>query len=380
MNRQKQIQELERQVQVWLDGQSDGVRYVRSTGRHLKDSLEVDFLVLQPFPFAIEMMVSSSRGAIQVRAKRFLNQRISLAERFSRFLPVIVVTLESDFLDRFSFADAVFSVMDLPSIEALRENLNLDDAVQRVLKEGDPGEVHFSTSEDVVGRGCGISSFSELVSPHVTFPEKTLAQRLQRTLVPLKAEIEEGDESTSLKKMTPSKNGSMQSPSRSGRNSLLSFIRSRRVWPEFERVLYSFILERCGGEIKAKRFKKGGYQGQISRNVWHASNGRRVVLRRFMTSPGNISLRVQELIAEAWMTRAFTEGGIDAQVLLMGSTGGDVREVKTLKGITMAREPSGPFEIQHINLLEGAGWTVCPWDFENEKPDFIKVLEEIGHD
>ena len=80
------------------------------------------------------------------------------------------------------------------------------------------------------------------------------------------------------------------------------------------------------------------------------------------------------------MTRVFIKGRVETQLLLLGSAGEEPREVKTISGVEKDRKQSRPIGIQQVNLLEGAGWEVCPWDFANSEPRFIKLLKEVGHD
>ena len=353
---------LDRQVKEWLEGQAIAVRYICSSQLDGGESFDPDFMVLQPYPLAIVTMANFNRSALYKKAKRFLNQRISLAERYGRFLPVIIVTPEGKSPDPVPYADGVFSVTQLPGVGEVMATVKFDDEVQRILANGDPGEVRFSdieTTNDLWSRSL---SFRELADSESVIPEGSLAHRLQKTLVPLREEMESRADQNSKGRRLP------------------WYLQSRRVLDAFGEVMHGFTTDVCGGTIEAKRFRGTGFRGQILQHIWHSPGGARIVLRRLMASPASIAHKAQELVAEGWLTRALAQDGIERQVLVLGNVGEEQRETETISGINKMRERKRPIGIQQVNLLEGAGWNVCPWDFANIEPSFIKLLKEVSND
>jgi len=377
---------LDRQVREWLESQPEAIRY-RSvpekdsvTEEAGGESFDADFLVLHPFPLAIVTMVGRNPRHLQMEAKRFLNQRISLAERYGRFLPVIVIVPEGIASDQVPYADGAFSVSELPSIGEIKARLKLDDDVQRILSDGDPGEVRFSEVETVHDLWSRSLSLFELADAEAVFPEGSLAQRLNQVLPPLREEIEANVRPGVDQNEAGHQSIQPEVLSRRFGRTLPWYARSRRFMDEFDRVLHDFITELCGGTIETNRIRSPGLRGWISAHVWKSPSGLEVVLRRLMGSHAGMQHKTQQLVAEAWITRVFIKGRVETQLLLLGSAGEEPREVKTILGVKKNREQSRPIEIQQVNLLEGAGWDVCPWDFGNSEPRFIKRLKEVAHD
>jgi hypothetical protein len=73
-----------------------------------------------------------------------------------------------------------------------------------------------------------------------------------------------------------------------------------------------------------------------------------------------VLLRDRELLSEAWLVRAFAEVLPSILILLLGTSSGEVPDTYA------------------VNSLEAAGWSVFPWDFASEVPEFMKKLQEIG--
>ena len=307
-------------------------------------------------------MVSSFQ-AIRMRSKRFLAQRLSLAERFGRFLPVIVVMPEgSECGSRFRYADLVVEVGALPSLAELRQNLLLDPSVQRIMESGDPGEVKFSDFESIEYEWKGAVDLMQLSDERSAFPEECLAKELQEVLVPIRREVDAAH---------PSSDGDSN-------HGWSWFLRSRKWSEEFTRVLHNHVEQECGGKVITKRTRVEEIGGLTQRSIWEAPNGDRIVLRRQSVGESALSHKTRELVAEAWMTRAFAENSIDGQVLLLGAGSEKARLSDSASDLTRGASRSPP-PIQHVNALEGAGWTVCSWDFASEEPGFIKYLKEVGN-
>ena len=362
---QQQRRRMEQQIREWLDRQSDTVRYVSWSDKAAGESLGTDFLVLQPFPLAIEVVTVSSPQAMRMRAKRFLAQRLSLAERFGRFLPVILAVPEGLEAGRgFRFADLVIEAGVLPSLEDIRQRLSLDPSVQRIIETGDPGEVKFSESERVDDDWGGAIDLVKLSDEHADFPASSLAEALKEVLVPIRREVD-----------------AAHPPSEEDPNHGWSwFLRSRKWSEEFTRVLHAHVEQECGGKVITKRTRVEELGGLIQRSIWEAPNGARVVLRRLSVGGTSLPHKVPELVAEAWMTRSFAEDPINGQVLLLGGGSERMCSKKSIRGAIDRISVAPPPGIHYVNVLEGGGWNVQPWDFSRAEPSFIKHLKEVGND
>jgi hypothetical protein len=105
----------------------------------------MDFLVLQPLPFALELVsLKHTRSVPMPMKKRLLARRIAVAERFGPslpFIPVLDKERSSEPAPLLPFVDATFSIHDLPRLDQLKEVVQLNPDVQRILQRGDPGEV-----------------------------------------------------------------------------------------------------------------------------------------------------------------------------------------------------------------------------------------------
>jgi hypothetical protein len=369
MQREIKGKMLDDRVRLWLESQGDDVHFVDAFERQNMGNqdapLDADFMVLRPFPLAIMTMVRATPNARRMKEKRLLAGRIALAERFGKFLPVIVVVTEfCEVGDFSSYADAVFAMDSLPPIRELVGNLRLNAAIQKILEAGNPGEVAFSEYSDVQERWSKVVTFADLCDERITFRPGTLARRIQQALVPLQEEAEA--------EAAPSSRSS-------GRSSTEPwFIRSRRVSSEFDRVLFDFVAESCGGKVQESRFREDPLRGQIFRHVWNAPNGARVVIRRQSTSGASLLHKSRELIAEAWMTRAFAKEVVGQQILLLGEVGQEARTMESIGGTRIERYDPKLIGIQHVNALESAGWIVSPWDFEATEPEIIRLLKEVA--
>lgn len=376
--------ELDGQVRNWLGSQNPPVKFVDDfTDRAVpkSDSLSADFMVLTPFPMAIITMTFPGASGMRMKSKRFLAQRISLAERFGNFMPVIVIVPNEADIPFIPFADMVISVEKLPDLKSLGKSIKLNPDVQTILRDGEPPAVSFSKEADVVSTWDKAVTLEELSSEHRVFPESTLARRLQEILVPLK-------EATLAQPLGISKEGlrgnSLSSIRQSTRRNhdLISapwWTRSRHWSDDFDRVLFQFIVEKCGGKIESKRHRDPLLQGQILRHVWKSRTGCGIVFRRQTMSGVSEVHKIRELVAEAWMSRAFLKPRVNAQVLLAGTIGVDPSMVKSIAGVRPVEDKPIRPSIQHMNALEAAGWLVAPWDFAEEEPKFINLLKEVDH-
>src|SRR5439155_21475717 len=84
------------------------------------------------------------------------------------------------------FADLAISVHELPSLVKLKLQLKLNPEVQRILIDGDPGEVGFSSENQVIMNWSEAVTLHELADKRLTYPASSLAASLQKVLLPIK--------------------------------------------------------------------------------------------------------------------------------------------------------------------------------------------------
>jgi hypothetical protein len=356
--------ELERKVRDWLQQQSPPLHFVEA-----EKGDDPDFRILRPVPMAVLAMAVPSLGGARMKAKRLLAHRIELAERFGAHMPVVVVISGDANPEWIRFADKVLIVNDLPAYADMAAKVQLNPEVQRILSDGDPGDVTFSTEADIQEQWKDSLWLSDLGDNQRLYPEGSLAWRLSEAMRPFKNAAHEPDH----------KQWGVSSPKHAGlRSGIEKFEDGRPDVPWYlsprcseaiDREIFKFIEQRCGGHVDSKRSHERLLEGQVIRNVWNSKKGIRVVIRRQSVSVGTSSQKAKELLAEAWMTRALLKPRVDRQVLLF----------------TMAQELSSPAmaskaklpRLFELNKLEAAGWLVAPWDFAQDEPHFIQFLKGV---
>lgn len=350
-------------VRAWLEQCGASFIEPEATEEGRAAGYELDFMMLQPFPLAIEVVPSSGSQTARMKARRFLAQRISLADRFGRFLPVVVISDKPEELHAWSyFADAVFAVSDLPELDSLRARMEMNRGFQQILERGDPGTVRFSTDEEVENRWRDSVTLADLVSEGHRFPGGSLAEALHRALI--RHREVEGYRDIGREMQDPRPH---------------AWMIHRTNWtPVFEGEFDSFVENRCGGKVVKRRLRNDD-RSIMTCSVWESPGRTQAVVRRQSVAPQLLHHKVRELVGEGWMIRASADFHPDRQILLLGIGGGDDPRISKLTGA--AQQSSGWIPPLHqLNILEGAGWTVCPWDFANEEPYFIKRLKEVTND
>jgi len=145
---------------------------------------QVDFVVLDPVPFAIEVRVPEHRereaDLLRRMARRWLRRRITLAERYGRFLPLIVVSPEVAGADgTLPFVDAVFDANSLPPVRDLPSLVSLDPTTQEILRNGQPTGVEFTESEEALRLWSKSLTRDDLLRTKA-FPSDTIVERSRR--------------------------------------------------------------------------------------------------------------------------------------------------------------------------------------------------------
>lgn len=378
MARELEGKELDDTVRQWLQSQSPEVQFVDDRSQS-GEYLRADFLVLQPFPMAILTMVSRDHQNARAKAKRLLGQRIALAERFGAHLPVVVVVPKRKAAAVLPLADAILGADELPGIQEVKLRIQPSPEVEEVLREGEPGEVMFSTQEVASVRWSDAWTLEDLVAEKVQVQVDSLANRLHQAMMHAKKDS-----------ITPETRSAPQRQARASRNSTRDlapwtnptssewWVSSIRWSDAFDQVLSSFITEACGGRVETMRYREQLFQGTLTRHVWTTPHGGSVIIRRLTVSSAMLSHKVDELIAEAWMTRAFVKPRLLGQVLLLGETGREAEFSATSQSLRVHHRKTSP-GIRHINALEAAGWRVAPWDFGKCEPHFVEILKELSN-
>jgi hypothetical protein len=370
--------DLDERVRNWLSSQSPSVHFsedIAEKGIAKNNSYAADFIVFKPFPLAIVTSAPVGHSAHRMLSKRILAQRIALAERFGNAMPVIVVIPNDGDVASVSYADMVLSMEQLPDFNDLLATIKLNQDVQSILKEGEPGEIEFTDLSELKDTWRHTLSLDDLSSDARTFPDDSLAMRLQSALSPLKIEAA----SNRAQESQPSHRSSGLRPNQQRLQDRPWWYHSRHWSDEFDSVIFQYITEKCGGKIETKRQRNPSQGGIIQRHVWKTDRGMEFVLRRHVVNPSFESHKTNELVAEAWMTRAYITPKVCGQLLLTGHYGQDHMHEGTQPHIKDKDEQPFLPNIHKISALQAAGWHIFPWDFAEQEPKFIKFLKEVAH-
>jgi hypothetical protein len=370
--------DLDERVRNWLCSQSTSVHFsedIAEKGIAKNNSYAADFIVFKPFPLAIVTSASVAQN-FRMLSKRILAQRIALAERFGNAMPVIVIVPEETYVHFVHYADLVLTMDQLPDFKDLLASIKLNPDVQSIFREGKPHDVSFTDLTELRDKWNHTQSLENLSSNTQTFPNESLAMRLQRELSPLKIEAAANRAQVSL----PSHHPSGSHPNQRRLQDRPWWFHSRHWSDEFDSVIFQYITEKCGGKIETKRQRNPSQGGTIQRHIWKSDHGQVFVIRRHIVNPAFDSHKTNELVTEAWMTRAFITPKVSGQILLAGHYGYDCTHGKHESQTKDKDERPFLPNIHKISALESAGWLIFPWDFAEQEPKFIKFLKEVNHD
>jgi predicted nucleotidyltransferase len=359
--------DLEKTVYEWLKNQQPSLSFVqcRRVTTKEQESLEVDFLVLSPMPMAIEVYIPGNHSAMMLKEKRFLYKRIALAERFGNAFPLIVVVPSHEYPRPIPYVDLVISAEHLPAFDQIKAQIRRSDELKRILLGGAPIDIHLTTNESFEENWSRIITLTELASSDAQFQEQTLAAKLHAYLQPVKERIE--------RTPIPVREGaSLRSPNRPMPRPKWFQRINRSESLQVDRIIFDFIEEKCGGRIEKKRYRDSFTP--LEWNIWHSPSGKQVLIHRRMASVISLRHKLKEIVADAWLARAFSKNKFSAQVLLVGE-----HEPLDENLVAMPNE-FGPMKIQYLNDLEASGWRVAPFDFDKAEPLLIKILKEVQND
>ncbi len=338
-------------IRRWL--QSEGADYLTdlslSPYRRAPYRNDVDFVVLDPVPFAIDVRVFGDPKYItelrRHEAKRWLAQRIALAERFGSFLPLFAASPTSEAVSDLSlpYVDAVLAIDALPSLHDVPNLVSLDPTTQEILKKGEPAKIEFMEEEEAIALWAKSLSAEEIVQAE-GFPHDTIAERLRRSPPEEYAD--------------------------------------RRLDRALDAVIEDTIVGSFGGEFTEvwlpipgtddPRITQDAWAPRATLRLpaWQAPSDRRIVIRRYHVGENEAFLKAQELFAEARILLA--SGAVsEGSLLLLLSTDTVIRTSK--KHSAKTTQLIDPYL---VNVLEEGGWKVFPWDFAEREPAFIKYLRE----
>jgi hypothetical protein len=362
----QQGMELEKTVYEWLKNQQPSLSFVQSRRVTTKgqESLEVDFLVLSPIPMAIEVYIPGNHSAMMLKEKRLLYKRIALAERFGNAFPLIVVVPTPEYPRPIPYADLVLSAEHLPAFDQIKSRIRRSEELNQILQEGAPSDIHLSTNENFEENWSRTIALTEIASSEAQYQEGTLAAKLHAYLQPIKERIE----STPIPMREGASNriGSRQSEPK-------WFLRMKRAESfEIDRILFEYIEKTCGGHIERTRQRNSFTP--LECNIWTTASGKKVLIHRKMAGALSLRHKLQEMVAEAWLSRAFAKCKFSSQVLVLGESA----QLENYHDSML--EDRSLMKIQHLNDLEAAGWRVAPFDFQKTEPLLIKILKEFQND
>ena len=187
--------ELERQLSQWLEEQEAQLlpkgrledQREEFLPRGVSNKYRFDALVLGPVPAAFELFFPDMMSRRRFHQyKHLLPKRISLAQRFGPYFPLIYVIPDNEDIskDDIPFVDAVFEFSKLPPLADLPNVIKLDAVTQTILERGDPGDVEFTSEQEFEVRWSRSTPFYDLVKKQ-QMPANTLAQRIiqRRTMM-----------------------------------------------------------------------------------------------------------------------------------------------------------------------------------------------------
>ena len=353
-------QEIEAKITTWLN--SLGAIYVTNAESSVPGSPNIDFLVLKPYPFAIESIVQSRGRVHALFARRLLMQRISIAQQYGRLMPVVGIlsARPADIEEKRSteILDQIFDVMlnidDLPGIKTLEEIFQLNQVMQIILEKGEPKNTRITDADEISDLWKEAVSITDLLQ-NSPFREDSIAESMR---VHARQALERRQQIKSNMFMGNTRYGDV-----SDTHLLLT---SSFLQTGFQEVIKEEVLRKLGGRFETpelnqefRHFKLGR---SLSRNafIWVSPSQDKIALKRYVF--GNLrhfTHKIREINADAWLIRSVLSQRIERLVILLG---------------TVDAQAPNPYQ---VNLLEFSGWKVAPWDFLKEEPTFVRYFSDL---
>ena len=343
MIKERQSQVLERRVATWL--QQIGATFVSEA--LIGKKLRADFLLVQPFPMVIEILAGTAPSALRLRTTRLLNLRLRVEQELGGHVPFVV--LRDARLDMtLPFADATFSVTDLPNLESL-SNVRSNPEFLAFFSEASATSVRLTEVSEFKPLWKNALTLEQLwmedpygrtIAGHRSFRSDSLAWQISKQAQAIAAtEVPAATQRPDL--------------------ALVSRARMRCIRSVVENTLRSAI----GGKQTTIRVEPPFLRGQkFTFDAWDTPSKGKVV----------VALQVWSDIA---LTHKIPEWCADARLLL--ASGQIRRDGLVLVPIPRQGVPVGLRFLAAINELESSGWRVFPSDFDEEIPSFVQYLKEL---
>lgn len=327
---------VEERVHAWLE--AENASFLDSQRSSSGFRANVDFLVIRPFAFAIEVFGSLSPASLNKRRKRLLATRIEIALAFSRDLPLIGVVPDDAVATEIPFVDRVFRVSELPSIDEL-QGMKPSEIVSRILNFGGKTDFPLSSAEQLEDKFRDALSLDEVLADR-SWAEGTLANKLKSTL----SRIE------------------VKSVDNQGVDARLKVRQVREIDTVFTSFLESAVP--CTRALLKARIDA---KSLIQFDTFESSVGKKFIVRRFSGDGAWVMQKSRELLADAWILRSLFGIKNDDLILVVFPVSSWFRETISGRRIDLS-------QLAHVNALESAGWNVFPSDFGSKTPTFVEHM------
>lgn len=359
-------------VRKWLI--ENGARFI-SEGNRIE--VPVDFVVYEPFCFALEIMDFTSPNTMRRKARRLLARRIALIEEFGPGLPLIVIScgVKDSLLPHPSklFADAVLPAQQLPVLKNLR-NIEIQVDTEKILSTGAPKNIQHSELEILDNRWQFSISPIELIEKEDFLPG-TLAHKIHDLAITLLKK----DDCKTVFSRSHFKHELVGAQDRlttgqEPHNTFEKIVRNRNFFKGIQEIIGHEIKTKVGTGLQSRRIKIMTQQTTwltLDLPVLSLPNETQIVIRLLVGSESLLGHKADELLAEAWMIRASELSSSANLFLLLTENKKNWRE-ENITG--EKRLPPSPSLLKSIHKFESAGWQVFPWDFEKTTPEFLNAI------
>lgn len=321
------------------------------------------FRVIRPLPFAVEVQRSqppnsSQPGHLSLWAQRLLALRLAVGERFGPSLPLLMIGFDASGRHahelKFPFVDGVLSVAELPPLSELQHQVALDSMIQRILRDGDPGDPFLSDREQIARLWSNSIDLDQFLLEQ-KFVDSSLAARVGEAVAAKMAERPHN----ALSFVSSSERFPRKPDERS--------LAWTRAGSKIKQLVEGEVLSQLGGRFLSMPIPwaddEGEWNGRRKIRHWVSPQGRRAVIR--VLSLGGLDRAYfrathSNLITDPWLYRALSPEPLHDLILLLGVRGGYIPPTLI------------------INEFQAVGWTVLPWDFSSSRPAFIEHLAHTG--
>ncbi len=324
---------------------------------------EFDFVLIAPFPLAIEVKTGDvSKHLLAMKGRRLFESRIALAETLGPHVPLVLIVsgnVDPEHVQRhLPEVDLVLHLGQLPPLSDLAR-LRVRPNVLEVLRTGDPGQTEVS-SPAMVTKAWAESLTLDHLAEAPPFRPGTLAARIQVALQQV------------LHSTTPPSSLSSAPGVRSRELGLRARLSQLAIHSVLQNAISAYFEERCGLTFQMDILKRGPLLPRVRERGARLPGGKVLLLKSLLASPAHAGHKAAELVTLAWLLRAANVPTGLNPVLLLGVPFAD----DIPKGPVGKRFPTAAL----VNELESAGWRVFPWDFDAEEPVVERYLNSLRRD